>query len=83
MQKKCILRRNQVVFMLSGYMVMVFNLGFWHYLLQHVIFRNNVILWLSMPIFLLAAIKFFYAVIFLAIFASLFCSIIFNSGFGR
>ena len=59
MQKKCILRRNQVVFMLSGYMVMVFNLGFWHYLLQHVIFRNNVILWLSMPIFLLAAINFF------------------------
>lgn len=58
MHKKCILSSNQVVFILSCYMILVFNLGFWHYVLQHVIFRNNVVLWLTLPVVMLAAMNF-------------------------
>lgn len=58
MPKKCILSSNQVVLMLSCYMLLVFNVGFWHYLLQHVIFRNNVLLWLTIPILMLVAMNF-------------------------
>lgn len=64
MQTKCVISSHRAVFILSCYNLLVFNIGFWHYLLQHVIFRNNVIFWLTVPILMLCAMNLYMQLLF-------------------
>lgn len=58
MQSKWVLSSNRTVLLLSVYISVVLNFGFWKYLVQHVSFNHNIILWLTIPFFLLAAMNF-------------------------
>ncbi|MCT6881872.1 MAG: phosphoethanolamine transferase domain-containing protein, partial [Snodgrassella alvi] len=57
MQSKWVLSSNRTVLLLSVYISVVLNFGFWKYLVQHVSFNHNIILWLTIPFFLLAAMN--------------------------
>lgn len=58
MQSKWVLSSNQIVLLLSAYILVILNMGFWHYLFQHVSLNHNVIFWLTVPILMLAAMNF-------------------------
>ncbi|WP_239326449.1 phosphoethanolamine transferase [Snodgrassella gandavensis] len=59
MQSKWVISSNRVVLLLSAYILVILNMGFWHYLFQHVsLNNNNVIFWLTVPILMLAAMNF-------------------------
>lgn len=64
MQTKFVISSHRAVFILSCYILLVFNIGFWHYLLQHVIFRNNVIFWLTVPILMLCGMNLYMQLLF-------------------
>ncbi|NUE67506.1 phosphoethanolamine transferase [Snodgrassella sp. ESL0253] len=59
MQSKWVISSNRIVLLLSAYLLVILNMGFWHYLFQHVsLNNNNVIFWLTVPILMLAAMNF-------------------------
>lgn len=57
MQSKWVLSSNRIVLLLSAYILVILNMGFWHYLFQHVSLNHNVIFWLTVPILMLAAMN--------------------------
>ncbi|PIT12616.1 hypothetical protein BGI30_02200 [Snodgrassella alvi] len=58
MQSKWVLSGNRVMLLLSCYISVILNMGFWNYLIQHVNLNNDVIFWLTEPILILAAMNF-------------------------
>lgn len=57
MQSKWVLSSNRAILLLSIYILLIFNLGFWSYLFQHVTLKNNVIFWFTVPAVMLAAMN--------------------------
>ncbi|PIT09751.1 hypothetical protein BGI40_08970 [Snodgrassella communis] len=57
MQSKWVLSSNRIVLLLSAYILVILNMGFWYYLFQHVSLNHNVIFWLTVPILMLAAMN--------------------------
>ena len=58
MQSKWVLSSNRAILLLSIYILLIFNVGFWSYLFQHVTLKNNVIFWFTVPVVMLAAMNF-------------------------
>lgn len=58
MQSKWVLSSNRTILLLSIYVLLIFNVGFWSYLFQHVTLKNNVIFWFTVPVLMLAAMNF-------------------------
>lgn len=58
MQSKWVLSSNRAILLLSIYVLLIFNVGFWSYLFQHVTLKNNVIFWFTVPVLMLAAMNF-------------------------
>ena len=58
MQSKWVLSSNRAILLLSIYILLIFNLGFWSYLFQHVTLKNNVIFWFTVPVLMLAGMNF-------------------------
>lgn len=58
MQSKWVLSSNRAILLLSIYILLIFNVGFWSYLFQHVTLKNNVIFWFTVPVLMLAAMNF-------------------------
>lgn len=58
MQSKWVLSSNRAILLLSIYILLIFNVGFWSYLIQHVTLKNNVIFWFTVPVLMLAAMNF-------------------------
>lgn len=58
MQSKWVLSSNWAILLLSIYVLLIFNVGFWSYLFQHVTLKNNVIFWFTVPVLMLAAMNF-------------------------
>jgi lipid A ethanolaminephosphotransferase len=58
MLSKWVISSNRIVLLLSAYILLILNMGFWNYLIQHVNLNNDVIFWLTEPILILAAMNF-------------------------
>jgi lipid A ethanolaminephosphotransferase len=58
MLSKWVISSNRIVLLLSAYILLILNMGFWNYLFQHVNLNNDVIFWLTVPILILAAMNF-------------------------